>query len=661
LPDSVELVQWEKSQLGLLKRKGGLVLKKWLIVWLSVFCSVALPGLAGASGPLSPYMISEIKLFSLQDRQVVAIALDDQIPGKGIDEVLGYRLKPSFDEQRQADRLTVTLSNVSLSVKELPPEFPLQLESLEAGRLKISLKGLAASRAEVSTVHRKTVKARDGMIRLRTYLVFNIPNGLKKNQPTVVLDPGHGGKDSGAVQNFIHEKDLNLDISLRAARLFAGKGWNVVLTRRTDVETTLLERADAANIVNATVFISVHHNSLPEETMHRSREFGTTVLYNSSAAKPAYDLARIMQDELIGSLGTQREVMQDRPKLVVLNSTWVPAVLTEGVMMPNPANAKLILDRFQRHRSAEAIVRATETWYGRKVLAAKKPAKPRSQPAIRLTVNAPSVGNQAGNSANRGIVAESAGWIYYLRKADSVSGNKEQTLWRFYPDRFMSDQLVADQEAWDINVTAEGVYYSNWSDRQTLYLVAPDGSNARKMTDGPVQQLGFSADRVVFVRNRNIYTMPRSGGMALQLNEDVAENTVIRDGWIYYANGSDGFRPYRVRVDGTGRSKIAEDETLFLTVAGEWLLYSNLSDGEKLYRIKTDGSGRSKISEDRVGYLNFDQKFIYFTHTDQKNALFRILPDGVGKTKVMEGGTVAGPIGVVNGKLYYQGLFQELK
>lgn len=637
------------------------MLNKWRIFWLSVVWSVSLSGLAGASGPLTSYMISEIKLFSLQDRQVVAIALDDRISGKGIDEVLGYRLKPSFEEQREIDRLTVTLSNVSFSVKELPPELPLQLETLRAGRLKISLKGAAAARAEVSTVHRKTVKDRDGTIKMRTYLVFNIPTGLKKDLPTVVLDPGHGGPDSGAVQNFIHEKDLNLDITLRAARLFADKGWNVVLTRRTDVEPSLLERADAANIVNATVFISVHHNSLPEETLYRSREFGTTVLYNSSALNPAYDLARIMQDELIGSLGTQREVMQDRPKLVVLNSTWVPSVLPEGVMMPNPANAKLILDRFQRQRSAEAIVRATENWHGRKVLAARKPAKVGPQLAIRLTGDAPSAGNQTGNSANRGTVAGNGGWVYYLRKADSVSGSKEQTLWRFHPDRFMSDQLVADQEAWDINVTADGVYYSNWSDGQALYRVAPDGSDSRKMTDGPVQQLSFSADRIVFVRNRQIYTMPRSGGMALQVNEDVAENAVIWGDWIYYANGSDGFRPYRVHPDGTGRAKISEDETLFMIVAGEWLFYSNLSDGEKLYRVKTDGSGRSKICDDRVGYLNFDQNFIYFSNTNHNNGLFRIQPDGSGKSKVLEGETVAGPIGVVGGKLYYQGKFQDIQ
>ncbi len=628
---------------------------------LFVFWSIAFSGLAAASAPMTPYTVSEIKLFTLHERQVVAVALDDRISGKGIDEVLGYRLNPSISEQRTGDRLAVTLSNVVMAVKDLPSDLPLRIEAKGSGQISFSLKGMESNRTEVSIVRRKTIKDRNEMIRMRTYVVFNIPRGVKKDVPTVVLDAGHGGADTGAVKNFILEKDINLDITLRAARLFEGRGWNVILTRKTDVEPSLLERADAANIVNATVFISVHNNSLPEDQLFRSREFGTTVLYNALAVKPAYDLARMMQDELIGSLGTQREVLQDRPRLVVLNSTWVPAVLTEGIMMPNPANAKLILDRIQRQRSAEAIVRATEAWYGRTVMAANKSKKSTPQPDIKLSTLPPAAGNQSGNTANRGTAAERDGWIYYLRNADSVSGEIEQTLWRFRPDRFMSDQLVADQEAWDINISADGVYYSNWSDGQSLYLVAPDGSNARKLTEGPVQQLCFSADRVVFVRNRQIYTMPRKGGPALQVNEDEAENTVVWGDWVYYANGSDGFRPYRVHADGTGRTKISEDETLFLVVAGEWLFYCNLSDGEKLYRVNTDGSGRRKISDDRVGYLNFDQKYIYFTLTSHNNALFRMRPDGSDKSKVMEGGPVAGPIGIAGGKLYYQGLFQEVK
>ncbi len=82
------------------------------VVLLFVFWSIAFSGLAAASAPMTPYTVSEIKLFTLHERQVVAVALDDRISGKGIDEVLGYRLNPSISEQRTGDRLAVTLSNV---------------------------------------------------------------------------------------------------------------------------------------------------------------------------------------------------------------------------------------------------------------------------------------------------------------------------------------------------------------------------------------------------------------------------------------------------------------------------------------------------------------------------------------------------------------------
>ena len=98
-----------------------------------------------------------------------------------------------------------------------------------------------------------------------------------------------------------------------------------------------------------------------------------------------------------------------------------------------------------------------------------------------------------------------------------------------------------------------------------------------------------------------------------------------------------------------------------MVVAGEWILYSNLSDGEKLYRVKSDGTNRSKIGDDRVGYLNFDQRYIYYTNTSQQNAVFRIMPDGSGRSKVVDGGKVAGPVGIVGSKLYYRGLFYDIK
>lgn len=640
--------QWAAKVAGI---AGTLFLAGWLAA-----------GSVAAASQLDRDKLVDAKVFDLRDRQVVALVLENRLDGEGVEQVQGLRLEPDYREIRSAGGLAIALANVQTEIRAMPPGSLLILEPAAPGQALFSLSGPEAARATVAAVNRKTVKGKDGVIRLRTYLVVNIPRGQQARIPTIALDPGHGDGDNGAVQNNIREKDINLDIALRLAALFESRGWNVALTRRTDTEPSLLERADLANILGADVFISVHHNSLPEEQLPRSREFGTTVLYNAAAVQPAKELAEITQDEIIAALGTQREVLQDRPRLVVLNSTWVPAILTEGVMLPNSGNAKLILDRLQRQRMAEAIVRSVETWRGGPVkpLAATDPAKPaatnQSQPELPA-----GAGNLAANIANRGRVAAEDGWVYYLSRNESLATLKEETLWRFRPDRFPSNQLVADVDVWDVQLAGGWLYYVNWSDGQSIYRSRPDGTEAVRLVDGPAQQVNLASDRIIYVRDRRIHSTLLAGGRGFRLLDDIAENVMVDGGWIYYANGSDNFRPYRVKLDGVGKTRLGDDSTLFMAVAGNWLYYSNLSDGQKLYRMKLDGSGRSLVAAERAGYVNTDGKYIYYTSTDQHHAVYRIRPDGSGRLKVAEGGLPAGPIGIAGGKLYYRGSFIDLK
>ena len=116
-----------------------------------------------------------------------------------------------------------------------------------------------------------------------------------------------------------------------------------------------------------------------------------------------------------------------------------------------------------------------------------------------------------------------------------------------------------------------------------------------------------------------------------------------------------------LRVRLTVPANSVQEGAFVVVESGDWLFYGNLADGEKLYRIRTDGSQRAKIADDRVGYLNFDANFLYYTSTSVGNALFRIKPDGSGRLKLMDGGPAPGPIGIAGGKIYYRGLFEDLK
>lgn len=109
----------------------------------------------------------------------------------------------------------------------------------------------------------------------------------KKNQDkikdqdkiTIVLDPGHGGKDFGACENGAKEKDINLAVAKKLRDLIEKrlKDVEVVMTRATDVYLTLQERADVANDADGDLFMSIHVNSVDKKNPRRNSIQGSSV------------------------------------------------------------------------------------------------------------------------------------------------------------------------------------------------------------------------------------------------------------------------------------------------------------------------------------------------------------------------------------------------
>ena len=86
----------------------------------------------------------------------------------------------------------------------------------------------------------------------------------------LVIDPGHGGKDPGAVNGKNQEKTINLNIALKMGKLIEDncKNVKVIYTRKTDVFVELYKRADIANKAGADMFISVHTNSAKNKSAY---------------------------------------------------------------------------------------------------------------------------------------------------------------------------------------------------------------------------------------------------------------------------------------------------------------------------------------------------------------------------------------------------------
>ena len=140
---------------------------------------------------------------------------------------------------------------------------------------------------------------------------------------TIMLDAGHGGRDPGAVYNGRQEKDDSLALTLAVGELLQEHGIDVLYTRTTDVYESPYQKAMEANAADADFFISIHRNSSPEANTYSGVE---SLVYNRSGIK--LEMAENINDQL-EAVGFVNLGVKERPGLVVLRRTRMPAVLVE--------------------------------------------------------------------------------------------------------------------------------------------------------------------------------------------------------------------------------------------------------------------------------------------------------------------------------------------
>ncbi len=178
---------------------------------------------------------------------------------------------------------------------------------------------------------------------------------------TVVLDPGHGGIDPGAVgPSGVLEKDVALSISKRLASLFRQSGAKVVLTRDKDKEPgkgagrvpdkvgDLAHRVKISEQSRADVFLSIHLNSFSG-----SGEYGAQVFYQSGSAE-GEKLAKSIQSQLnICLVDSGREALPG--DFFVCRNSSAPAVIIEVGFLSNPEEEKELTEPFYQTRASWAI------------------------------------------------------------------------------------------------------------------------------------------------------------------------------------------------------------------------------------------------------------------------------------------------------------------
>jgi N-acetylmuramoyl-L-alanine amidase len=182
----------------------------------------------------------------------------------------------------------------------------------------------------------------------------------KKEDRLVVIDPGHGGKEVGAVYNGVYEKNLNLDIALTVQEILESRGINTYIIREDDSYVGLYERAYIANALNASWFVSIHNNALE----NNSSVNGSMVFYHSASTQ-GKALASVILNRLTKDLGMPDRGIRVQNEYIVLQGTAMPSALVEVAFMSGDIDFTLLCTAQFRAKAAEAIANGIMDFIGR--------------------------------------------------------------------------------------------------------------------------------------------------------------------------------------------------------------------------------------------------------------------------------------------------------
>ncbi|MGI6153784.1 MAG: DUF5050 domain-containing protein [Christensenellaceae bacterium] len=300
-------------------------------------------------------------------------------------------------------------------------------------------------------------------------------------------------------------------------------------------------------------------------------------------------------------------------------------------------------------------------------------------------------GNTNGNILNGGHVAAQGDWIYFAYNS-YADGGISTGISKMKNDGTDVQQICSDN-AEQINVVGDWVYYSNFDDNYVLYKVKTDGTErqlvcpdvelnyawnvhvigdwiyytthfdrrpdemdsfravpCKTKADGTERQdLGTGGAAITFIVGDLIYYYRAAHDILYNIKTDGTEEQeqhidgwggsdgIYVDGdWVYYPNSDDGDTLYKIKVDGTEKKQVCPDSTIVINIVDDWIYYSNSSDNASIYKVKTDGTERQQISTDSADEINIADGWIYFVvaGADGQETLYRIRADGTEKQPV---------------------------
>jgi N-acetylmuramoyl-L-alanine amidase len=295
--------------------------------------------------------------FQNNDTQLVIQADQPVVYTSGWDRATGAyrinltaRLAPNFRSPRTyasspALRLLVRQETASTLVVLLQPAANVQIGAIR----QRSPQQLTLDLTRSTTIAIPPTASPQPILPSNPYPAVSRPR-LNQGRPVVVIDPGHGGPDPGAIGiGGLWEKEIVIDISRQVASRLEQQGIQVVLTRSDDRDVGLEPRVQLARQVNATIFVSIHANAI---SMSRPDINGLETYFYSSGAT----LAQMIHQNVL-----QTTDLRDRrvrtARFYVLRRSAMPAVLVETGYVTGQEDAARFMTPTGRSRIAEGIAR----------------------------------------------------------------------------------------------------------------------------------------------------------------------------------------------------------------------------------------------------------------------------------------------------------------
>ena len=332
------------------------------------FCTFFSTGIGEAKGKTYRLISIESHALEIDGREAVRI----QIGTNGTE--LSYAI--IANEQNE---LRLALENVKID-KKFPSEYV--PNGTIADKITVVTEGnsdaILTIEAKDAFLHKDAFRIHtmpgDANGNVKEYLIIDLLAPLPPPPPsparghTIVLDPGHGGSDSGAVgYTGIREKDVAFAVSLRTEGLLQRAGAEVIMTRTEDVDVShagssapqeLQARVDVSlTHPEAELFLSVHCNSFTNPDAHGME----TYYYPKTDADERF--AALLNEELAAAGGLHNRGVK-YARFYVLRHTEIPASLVELGFLSNPDEEALLANADYQEKLAQALFHAIERYFG---------------------------------------------------------------------------------------------------------------------------------------------------------------------------------------------------------------------------------------------------------------------------------------------------------